>query len=177
MVKNPMPNINPMQKVMIDKVVVNMSVGPGERLEKAVKVLEEMVGQKPCKRRAKKTIREFGIRRGEEMACIATLRGDKAKDFLQRALAAKGNVIKRESFDKNGNVSFGIREHLDIPGTKYDPNLGIFGMDVTVVFKKPGYRVAKRRRKRSKVGNKQRVKVEEAMEYLKSNFGVEIVEG
>jgi len=177
MVKNPMPNINPMQKVMIDKVVVNMSVGPGERLEKAVKVLEEIVGQKPCKRRAKKTIREFGIRRGEEMACIATLRGDKAKDFLQRALAAKGNVIKRESFDKNGNVSFGIREHLDIPGTKYDPNLGIFGMDVTVVFKKPGYRVAKRRRKRSKVGNKQRVKVEEAMEYLKSNFGVEIVEG
>ncbi|MCS7368109.1 MAG: 50S ribosomal protein L5 [archaeon GBS-70-058] len=172
-----MPNINPMQKVMIDKVVVNMSVGPGERLEKAVKVLEEIVGQKPCKRRAKKTIREFGIRRGEEMACIATLRGDKAKDFLQRALAAKGNVIKRESFDKNGNVSFGIREHLDIPGTKYDPNLGIFGMDVTVVFKKPGYRVAKRRRKRSKVGNKQRVKVEEAMEYLKSNFGVEIVEG
>jgi len=172
-----MPNINPMQKVMIDKIVVNMSVGPGERLEKAVKVLEEIVGQKPCKRRAKKTIREFGIRRGEEMACIATLRGDKAKDFLQRTLAAKGNVIKRESFDKNGNISFGIREHLDIPGTKYDPNLGIFGMDVTVVFKKPGYRVAKRRRKRSKVGSKQRVKVEEAIEYLKSNFGVEIVEG
>jgi large subunit ribosomal protein L5 len=177
MVRRIMSNSNPMQKIMIDKVVVNICVGPGEKLEKAVKVLEELTGQKPCKRRAKKTIREFGIRRGEEIACITTLRGNKAKEFLQRALAAKGNTIKRESFDKHGNVSFGIKEHLDIPGTKYDPNLGIFGMDVTIVFKKPGYRVAVRRRRRSKVGSAQRVKVEEAIEYLKSNFGVEIVEG
>jgi large subunit ribosomal protein L5 len=172
-----MSNLNPMQRIMIDKVVVNMSVGPGEKLEKAVKVLEELTGQKPCKRRAKKTIREFGIRRGEEIACITTLRGNRAKEFLQKALVAKGNTIKKESFDKHGNISFGIKEHLDIPGTKYDPNLGIFGMDVTIVFKKPGYRVAVRRRKRSKVGGAQKVKIDEAIEYLKSNFGVEIVEG
>ncbi|MCR6623525.1 MAG: 50S ribosomal protein L5 [Candidatus Verstraetearchaeota archaeon] len=172
-----MSNLNPMQRIMIDKVVVNMSVGPGEKLEKAVKVLEELTGQKPCKRRAKKTIREFGIRRGEEIACITTLRGNRAKEFLQKVLVAKGNTIKKESFDKHGNISFGIKEHLDIPGTKYDPNLGIFGMDVTIVFKKPGYRVAVRRRKRSKVGGAQKVKIDEAIEYLKSNFGVEIVEG
>lgn len=166
-----------MQKVRIAKVVVNMSVGQGEKLEKAVKVLEDITGQKPCKRSAKKTIREFGIRRGEYMACIVTLRGEKAEEFLRKALIAKGNSIKKNSFDKNGNISFGLKEHLDIPGTKYDPNLGVYGMDVTIVFEKPGYRVARRRRRRSKVGKRQKVKVEEAVEYLKNNFGVEMVEG
>lgn len=165
-----------MQRIKIAKVVVNMSIGQGEKLEKAVKVLEEITGQKPCKRKAKETIREFGIRRGEYMACMVTLRREKAIEFLRKALIAKGNVVKKSSFDKNGNISFGIREHLDIPGTKYDPNLGVFGMDVTIVFEKPGYRVAKRKRKKSKVGKNQRVKVEEAVEYLKNNFGVEVVE-
>ncbi len=167
---------NVMQRIEIAKVVVNMSIGQGERLEKAVKVLEEITGQKPCKRKAKETIREFGIRRGEYMACMVTLRGEKAIEFLRKALMAKGNVIKKSSFDKNGNISFGIREHLDIPGTKYDPNLGVFGMDVTIVFEKPGYRVSRRKRKRSKVGRNQRVKIEESIEYLKNNFGVEVVE-
>jgi len=166
-----------MQKVRIAKVVVNMSVGQGEKLEKAVKVLEDITGQKPCKRRARKTIREFGIRRGEYMACMVTLRGKKAEEFLRKALIAKGNIIKKSSFDRNGNVSFGLKEHLDIPGTKYDPNLGVYGMDVTIVFEKPGYRVARRKRRRSKVGKRQKVKIEEAVEYLKNNFGVEIVEG
>lgn len=168
---------NIMQQLKLGKVVVNMSIGQsGEKLEKAVKVLEDITGQKPCRRRAKRTIREFGIRRGESMACIVTLRGGRAVEFMQKALLAKGNKLKRGGFDKDGNISFGIREHLDIPGTKYDPNLGIFGMDVTLVFEKPGYRVARRRRRRSVIGKNQRVKVDEVIEYLKSNFGVEIVE-
>ncbi|MEM2136411.1 MAG: 50S ribosomal protein L5 [Candidatus Methanomethylicia archaeon] len=168
---------NVMQQLKLGKVVVNMSIGQsGEKLEKAVKVLEEITGQKPCRRRAKRTIREFGIRRGESMACMVTLRGRRAVEFMQKALLAKGNKLKGGSFDKDGNISFGIREHLDIPGTKYDPNLGIFGMDVTLVFEKPGYRVARKRRRRSVIGKNQRVKVDEVIEYLKSNFGVEIVE-
>lgn len=165
-----------MQRIKIGKVVVNICTGPGEKLEKAVKVLEELTGQKPCRRRAKKTIREFGIRRGEDISCMVTLRRERAEEFLQRALAAKGNTIKRSSFDKSGNLSFGIKEHLDMPRTKYDPSIGIFGMDVTVVFEKPGYRVARRRRRRSKVGKEQKVKITEAIEYLKNKFGVKVVE-
>jgi len=168
---------NPMTQVRIEKVVVNMAVGTsGEKLEKAVKVLESLTGQKPSRRKAKRTIREFGIRKGENIACVVTLRKEKAIEFLHRALAAVGNRIKASSFDDHGNVSFGIKEHIDIPGTKYDPNIGIFGMDVCISFEKPGYRVKRRRIKKSKVGKAHKVTKYEAMEYLKREFGVEIVE-
>ena len=169
--------VNPMTQVRIAKVVVNMAVGTsGEKLEKAVKVLESLTGQKPSRRKAKRTIREFGIRKGENIACVVTLRKEKAIEFLRRALAAVGNRIKASSFDDHGNVSFGIKEHIDIPGTKYDPNIGIFGMDVCISFEKPGYRVKRRRIKKSKVGKAHKVTKCEAMEYLKREFGVEIVE-
>jgi len=60
---------HPMLKPKIDKVVVNICVGKsGEPLEKATKVLKELTGQNPCKRNAKQTIREFGIRKGEPIA-------------------------------------------------------------------------------------------------------------
>ena len=87
-----------------------------------------------------------------------------------------GKKIKKSSFSNTGVFSFGIKEHIDIPGTKYDPKIGIFGMDVSVNLRKPGYRVARRRRKRSKVGSKQRVRVEEAINFMINNFGVRIVE-
>jgi len=168
--------INPMTQIRIEKVVINMAVGQsGEKLEKAVKVLESLTGQKPSRRKAKRTIREFGIRRGENIACVVTLRKEKAIEFLRKALIAVGNKVKAKSFDDYGNFSFGIREHIDIPGVKYDPNIGIFGMDVCVSFEKPGYRVKRRRIRRSKIGKKHRVTKEEAIEYLRKMFGVEVI--
>mgnify|MGYP000002773595 FL=1 len=169
---------NPMLKPRIEKVVVNVCVGKsGEPLEKAMKIIEELTGQKPCFRRAKRTIRDFGIRRREPIACMVTLRGDKAVDFLKRALDAVDNRIPISSFDKSGNFSFGIREHIDIPGTKYSPDLGIIGMDVTVVLRRPGYRVKYRRRAKSKVGSKHKLTVEEAIAFVREELGVEVEEG
>src|SRR3989304_10518713 len=125
-------SMNPMLKARIEKVIVNMSVGKsGEPLEKAAKVLEQLTRQKPCKRKAKKTIRDFGIRQGEPIACMVTLRKEKAKESIKRALQAVENKVLKESFDQFGNFSFGIKEHIDIPGTKYLPELGIHGMDVS----------------------------------------------
>ncbi len=168
---------NPMRQIRIEKVVVNMGVGQsGEKLEKAVKVLESLTGQKPSRRKAKKTIREFGIRRGENIACMVTLRKERAIEFLRKALVAVGNRIKAGSFDEYGNFSFGIREHIDIPGTRYDPEIGIFGMDICVSFERPGYRVKRRRIKRAKIGKNHRITREEAMEYMRKVFGVEIIE-
>lgn len=167
---------NPMLKPKIDKVVVNVSVGKsGEPLEKAMKILEELTGQKPCFRRAKKTIRDFGIRRKEPIACLVTLRGERALEFLRRALEAIDNKIPASSFDKFGNFSFGIREHIDIPGTRYSPDLGIIGMDVCVSLCRSGYRVKYRRRARSKIGLKHRLTAEEAMAFMKEEFGIEIM--
>ncbi len=168
--------LNPMNKIRIEKVVVNCSIGEsGAKLEKASKILEQLTNQKTIICKAKKTIRSFGIHKGEPIAIKVTLRKNKALDFLQKALKAIKNRIPKRSFDENGNVSFGISEHLDIPGTKYDPSLGIIGMDVCVSLSKPGKRVSLRKRARSNIGKRQRVSKEEAMKFFIENFNVELI--
>ncbi len=167
--------VNPMLKPRIEKVIVNMSVGKsGEPLERATKVLEQLTGQKPCKRKAKKTIRDFGIRKGEPIACVVTLREEKAKDFLKRALQAVESKLSKDHFDRYGNFSFGIKEHIDIPGTKYVPELGIHGMDVAVALSRPGQRVKCRHRAKSRVGLKHRLSPDEAVAFVQEEFGIEV---
>ncbi|MEM3832933.1 MAG: 50S ribosomal protein L5 [Thermoprotei archaeon] len=167
---------NPMNRVRLGAVTINIAVGEsGERLLKATKVLEELTGQKPALRPAKKTIKGFGIRKGEPIACIVTLRGQRAKEFLDKTLNVINRKIPLSSFSKTGVFSFGIKEHIEIPDAKYNPALGIFGMNVCVTLEKPGYRVSKRRRAKSKVGRKQRVTPEEAASFMKENFSVEII--
>ena len=166
---------NPMLKTKIEKVAVNISVGKsGEPLEKASTILKQLTDQTPCKRKAKKTIRDFGIRKGEPIACLVTLRGEKAKAFLTKAFQAVDNKIPKSSFDKHGNFSFGIKEHIDIPGTKYVPQLGIFGMDISVSLGRPGYRVNHRHRAKSKIGKNHLLKTEEAISFVKEEFRVEL---
>jgi len=169
-------SVSLMQSPRIEEVVINMSVGQsGERLQKAMSVLELLTGQKPCQRIAKQTIREWGIRRREPIACVATLRGERAFEFLRKGLDTLGNRLSRSSFDVNGNFSFGIKEHIEIPGVRYDPSIGIFGMDVCVSLGKPGYRVKRRRIKNARVGKKQQLTPEEAAKYIAETFGVEVL--
>jgi len=164
-----------MLKPKIEKVVVNISVGKsGEPLEKAAKVLKDLTGQNPCKRKAKKTIRDFGIRKGEPTACIVTLRKQRATEFLKKVLPVTDNKLSKNCFDKYGNFSFGIKEHIEIPRVKYDPEVGIFGMDVCVSLSRSGYRVKKRRKEKAKIGSKHVLTPEEAMVFVKDALGVEI---
>jgi large subunit ribosomal protein L5 len=166
----------PMLRPKIDKVVVNICVGKsGEPLEKAVKVLKEITGQTPCKRNAKKTVRDFGIRKGEPIACIVTLRKNKASDFLKKVLPIIDNQLSKECFDNCGNFSFGIKEHIEIPGVKYDPDIGIFGMDVCVSLSRPGYSVKNRRRRKTNIGSKHILTSDESVIFVKDALGVEIV--
>jgi len=169
-------NENPMLKPKIEKVAVNMSVGKsGEPLEKAAKILEELTRQRPCKRKAKKTIRDFGIRKGEPIACLVTLRGERATDFLKRAFQAIDNKLSKDCFDRHGNFSFGIKEHIEIPGTKYVPELGIYGMDVCVSLGRLGYRVKRRHIAKSKIGASHILTLEEGALFIKDEFGLEII--
>lgn len=167
---------NPMLIPRIAKIVVNISVGgSSERLDKAVKLLNQLTGLKPTTRRAKKTIREFGISRRQPIATVVTLRGSKAYEFLRKALTAVNNTIKEESFDNYGNISFGIKEHLLIPGVRYDPDIGIFGMDVAITVERPGYRVLRRRRCRVKsIPKRHRVSKEESILLVEILFGARI---
>jgi len=167
---------NPLDHIKIEKVVVHISVGADwERLQKASKLLETLTGQKPIIRKAKKTIKAFGISRKQPMSTMVTLRGSKAVEFLRKALEAVDKKINRDSFDEFGNFAFGIKEHLMIPGTKYDPEIGVFGMDVIVHLSKPGLRVKRRRYKRSRLGKNAIITKDEAMEFVRKDLGVEVV--
>jgi len=171
------PLTRSIQQPRIEKVVVNLCTGQaGEPLQKARTILESVTGHKACQRRAKRTVRDWGIRRGEPIAVLVTLRKDDANAFLKRAVYAVGNRLKKSSFDSQGNFAFGIREHIELPGVRYDPNIGIFGMDVCVTMEKMGYRVKRRRKLKSEVGKTQRITPEESMAYVKEFFGIEIVD-
>ncbi len=166
---------HPMRLPRIEKVVVNLNVGKsGEPLEKANKVLEEITGQTPVKRKAKKTIRDFGIREGESIAVVVTLRKQKAIDFLKKILPIVDNKISSRSFDVRGNFSFGLKEHIEIPGVKYDPDVGIFGMDVCVTINRPGQRVKTRKKQDKSIGPKHLLTPEESIVFVKQLLGVEI---
>ena len=159
----------------MEKVVINIGVGrSGEPIDKARNALFELTGQEPAVRGAKRTVRDFGIHKGEPIGVLVTLRRESAIDFLKRVIAAKKNVLKASSFDNYGNISIGIHEHIDIPGTKYNPEIGIFGMDVNIVLTRPGYRIARKSRKSSKIGKRHRINSEESINFFKTEYGVEV---
>jgi large subunit ribosomal protein L5 len=162
--------------VRIGKVVLNIGVGrSGEAIERARRVLEDLVNQKASFRKAKKSIRDFGVHKGEPIGMMVTLRRQKAEETLRLLLQSRENRISGSSFDDYGNCSFGIKEHIEIPGVRYSPEIGIFGMNASVVLERPGYRVARRTRMPGKIGKSHRVNREESIEFFKEKFNVEVV--
>merc|ERR1711998_243947 len=139
---------NVMRKVMCDKLVINIAVGEsGDRLTKAVRVLQQLSNQTPVENFARYTVRTFGIRRNEKIACHVTIRGDAAMDLIERGLKITDYEISAKHFSATGNFGFGINEHIDL-GLKYDPATGIYGMDFYVVLRRAGFNVAKKKAKR-----------------------------
>lgn len=164
------------QSIRIGKMVLNIGVGrSGEAIERARRVLEDLVRQKASYRKAKKSIRDFGVHKGEPIGMMVTLRKRKADDTLKLLLQSRENRIPSSSFDDFGNCSFGIKEHIEIPGVRYSPEIGIFGMNVSVVLERPGYRVSRRTRAQSKIGKRQRVNKEESIAFFKERYNIEVV--
>ena len=161
----------------IEKITVNIGVGEaGEKLGKAQTVLTGITKQKPVQTISKTTNKDWGLRDGMPIGCKVTLRGKKARDFLVEALKTRDNKIADYSFDDQGNFSFGIPDHTLLKDQKYDPNIGIFGMDICVTMQKPGYRIRRRRLDLRKIRQKQYITHEETKEYLVKEFNVEVVE-
>jgi len=167
---------SPMKKISLEKVVLNMGVGKsGNIIEIAKKAIDHISGKKSCSREAKETQREWGVRKGEPIGVAVTVRGQDARDLLKRLLEAKGNQINGKSFDNFGNFSFGIKEHIDIPGVKYDPQVGILGLGISVTLTRPGYGIRKRSKHKASIGKSHAIKNHEAKDYLSKEFGVTIV--
>lgn len=167
---------NSMKQIRLEKVVLNMGVGKsGEAIEIAKKALDQITGKKSCARDAKATQRDWGVRKGEPIGVAVTVRGQDAATLLKRLFEAVGNRVKGKSFDDFGNVSFGIKEHIDIPGIKYDPQIGILGLEAAVTLTRPGFSIRVRSRHKASVGKHHRISKEEAIEFLTREFGVAIV--
>ena len=166
---------NVMKKIKLEKVVLNMGVGKsGDAIDIAKKALDQISGKKSNARNAKKPQRDWGVRKNEPIGVAVTIRNQDAKDLLKKLFEAKGNIVKGKSIDKDGNLSFGILEHIDIPGIKYDPKIGILGLNVTVRLIRPGFSIATRSKHKASVGKHHKISSDEAKEYLTKEFGASV---
>ena len=167
---------NPMKEIRIEKVVINIGCGEaGEKLDKAKKVLETLITGHKIVTTHTHDRTTFGMAKGRPIGMMVTLRGKDANDFLKRAIESVENKLPKACCDRQGNLSFGVREHISMPGVRYDPEIGVWGMDVCIRLERRGYRVL-RKRNPDKISKKHRVKPEEAKEFMIKNFDVKFGE-
>jgi large subunit ribosomal protein L5 len=134
---------NPHQVPGLEKIVLNVGVGEAIKQPKALdSVVEELAtitGQQPVRKKAKKSIANFGLRQGQEIGAAVTLRGARMWEFLDRFISVAIPRIRdfrglgTKSFDGRGNYSLGIKEQMIFPEINYDEIDAIHGMDITFV--------------------------------------------
>jgi large subunit ribosomal protein L5 len=133
---------NLMQVPKLEKIVLNMGLGDAienkKLLETAIAEMQLISGQKPVRTKAKKSVASFKVRKGMEIGCKVTLRGDHMYEFLDRFINIalprvrdfKG--VSKNSFDGRGNFAVGIKEQIIFPEIDYDKVEKIHGMDIII---------------------------------------------
>src|SRR3989344_4246378 len=135
-------NENPMRKIKIEKIVLSVG-GISEDLNKGYELLKIITGRNPARTISRKRIPALGVRPGLEVGAVVTIRKN-TEDVLKRMLTARDNALKRKQMSENC-FSFGIKEYFEIPGMEYHRDIGIRGLDVTVVFARKGIRVKRKK--------------------------------
>ncbi len=161
---------NKMRSFKIEKIILSCGA-TGTDLEKATKLLKILTGVKPKITRAGSRMRipDFNVRPGLELGAIVTLRKEKALEKLRQLLGALDNTLTRKQVSNN-HFSFGIREYIDIPGVEYQRDIGVRGLNITVVFTRPGIRVKRRKIKSGKFPERQQVSKEEIIKFMEEKF-------
>ncbi len=163
-----------MKGIRIEKVVLNICAGAEQdHVDKAETLISAISGMKAVKTKAKKRIATWKIRPGLPIGSKATVRGENAVELLKRLLVSIDNTLSKKAFSENG-FSFGIKEYIDIPEVKYDPKVGIIGLDVSVALSRPGYRVKTRKIKPKSLPKRHSISAEESMEFAKERLGVKV---
>jgi len=166
-----------MREIRIEKLTLNVGAGKEQdKLDKGMKLIEFLTGIKPVQTRTNKRIPGWGLRPGLPIGCKLTLRNGIKEELIQKFVEANEKNLKKSQFDDNGNISFGIHEYINIPGIKYNPDIGIMGFQISITLSRRGARVSKRRLKRTKIPIKHRVSKNDAIKFMKDKFNVEIVE-
>ncbi len=166
-----------MRQISVEKVTLNIGAGKDQvKLDKGMKLIKSITGHNPVRTFTKKRIQEWGLRPGLPIGCKLTLRKKKAEDLLRRLLESKDNTLQPSNLDNEGNISFGISEYIDIPGVKYDPEIGIMGLQVCITLKRKGFRIRSRVLKRRTIPHKHRIRKEEAIDFMKNAFNLKIGE-
>ncbi len=163
---------NIMRKIRIEKIILSIG-GTGEYLDKGEKLLKLLTGRKPKKTRSKKRIPGFGIRPGLEVGVLVTIRKNK-RELLKKMLSTIDNKLKKSQISTD-NFSFGIKEYIEIPGMEYNREIGIMGLDVTIVFKRAGKRIKIKKEKRGKLPKKQHISKEEIIKFMEENFNTQFI--
>lgn len=167
--------MNPSRNIKIDKVTLNIGAGKDQaKLDKGMKLLKNITKVSPVKTITSKRIPGWGLRPGLPIGCKVTLRRKNAVEVLKRLVQAKDNKLKKSQFDPNGNIAFGIEEYIDIPGVKYDPEIGIIGLEVCVTLERNGFRIKRRRIAKKKVPKKHMITKQEAIDFMKKDFNIEL---
>jgi len=161
-----------MRQVRIDRLVLNVG-GVADKLEKGKILLEKLSDGRALKVKAKKRIPAWGVRPGLEVGVKVTLRGKKAEEKIKLLLGGVGNSLKEKQFQKNF-VSFGIKEYIEIPGVEYIREVGIIGLEATIVFARAGKRVELKKIKRGKI-RRQDVSPKEIIELMKEKFKTKVI--
>lgn len=164
--------INQMREIKIEKIVLSIG-GTGEELEKGFRLLKILTGRTPAKMQSRKRIPSLGVRPKLEVGVVVTIRKN-PEETLRKMLSALDNTLKKSQISEN-NFSFGIKEYIEIPGTEYQRDIGIRGLDVTVTFKRAGKRVKLKKIKKGKIPKRQAVTREEIIKFMEENFKTKFI--
>lgn len=166
---------NPMTDIYLEKVVVNIGIGDNDNLfQNAKLLLEKITGRKPIATISKRRRPELGIRKGQTIGAMVTLRNHDAEEMLRKAMEANDGVLN-DAAVSNNSLSFGIKEYIYLPGVKYDPAIGMLGMNVNAAFARKGKRVENRRARSSKVAKRHgRIAKEDILAFMESNFKAKV---